>query len=106
MPHVRDGDLATPATDASASSDDRAPCRAPSEHKQIGTIGVVDLEQRNAVRDALDLLGTKHRHPLVVLGVVADVPGHVLFLEPAEPMLESLAFPGTAHGRARSGLRR
>ncbi len=44
------------------------------------------------------------RHPLVVHGVVADVAGAVLALEPTDPVLQARV-PGIAQGRARRSSR-
>ena len=57
--------------------------------------------RRDVVGDAGDLRGADVNHVLVVLGVVADVAGAVLFLETADAVLE----PGRAGDRPRAGER-
>ena len=75
--------------DASHCSADRAVCRAPAEHERVGTVRIVDLEQRDVVRDPRHLRRAQARHQVVVLGVVGDGAGDVGLLEPADPVLEA-----------------
>ena len=76
--------------------------RAPAEHEQRRAVGIVHLDVRDV--HAGDPLGPQVRHVLVVGGLVGDVAGAVLLLEPADAVAQP-GVPGTAHGRARSALR-
>ena len=79
-------------------SADRAVRRAPAEHERVRAVGIVDLEQRDVVRDPGHLCGAQSGHQVVVLGVVGDGAGHVGLLEAADPVLE----PGRARDRPRT----
>ena len=68
---------------------DRAVARPPAEHQQLGVaVRVVHL-QVAAPRDARDPLGAQPGHVVVVLRLVGDVAGHVLLLQPADPVAQA-----------------
>ena len=64
-------------------------------------VGIVDLELGDVGRDPGDLLRAQAHHVVVVVGVVGDVAGHVLLLEPADAVLEARR-PGNRPRRARA----
>jgi hypothetical protein len=88
MKEVGGRDLAAPLANAAHARFDRSVARAPAEHEQLGAILVVDLQRRDVVRDALDLLRSQAGHAGMIFGVVADVAGAVLLLEPADSVAE------------------
>ena len=62
--------------------------RAPPDDRELAAvIAECDGLQRNVVRDARDLIGPRLRHPRVVVGIVGDVAGIMVALEPADSML-------------------
>src|SRR6185295_19814815 len=90
----------TRSADTLDGGPDRAGRRPPPEHQELGVAGrVVDLERRDVGGDPLDLLASDLRHPLVVLGLVADVARPILPLKATDPMLEA----GRARDRPGTG---
>ena len=86
---MRRRDLAPTRAHAPHGRADRAVRRAPAEDERVGPVGVVDLELGDVGGDAGDLRRAQPHHQVVVLGVVRDVAGLVLLLEPADPVLEA-----------------
>ena len=79
--------LLTAAADPRDGRPDGARDRAPAEDQHLRVpVRVVDLQRREIGGDPLDLGRAEVRHPLVVLRLVADVPGHVLTLQTADPV--------------------
>ena len=96
---MRRGDVPAGSAHPSCRSVDWPEARTPPEHEEVRAIGVVDFERRDVVGDPRDAVGPDARHQRVVLGLVADVSGHVLLFEASDPMLE----PGRAGNRPRPG---
>ena len=79
-----------PLPDSSQCTVDGAPRGAPPQNERLGVLDVAgDLDIGDVVGDASDLLGPEADHLLVVLGVVGDVAGDVLLLEPADAVLQA-----------------
>ena len=68
---------------------DRAVGGAPAEDQQVAPLGPVDLEIGDVVGDPGDLGRPERLHPVVVVGVVADVAGDVRLLQAADAVLEA-----------------
>src|SRR5690606_34951252 len=68
---------------------DRAVRRTPADDRELAR-GVADLDGLlgDVLRDVLDLLRADHRHLVMVVGVVGDVPRAVALLEAADAVLE------------------
>ncbi len=66
---------------------DGAEGRPPADHQQAA-VRPEDLGWRDVLTHPLHLRGAESAHVLVVRGVVGDVPGPVLLLEPADPVLQ------------------
>ena len=96
---MRVRDLLAARAHAADAGRDRAVRAAPAEDERIRGVRVVDLELGDVLRDARDLLRAQSHHQVVVVGVVADVAGDVLLLEPADAVFQA-GSPGIAHGRA------
>ena len=90
-------DRKTPRLRPLDGRESRAVRAAPAEHEQCAFLLADDLQVRDVVGDALDLLGAEAHHAVVVLGVVAHVAGDVGLLEAADAVLEA--------GRAGDGPR-
>ena len=67
----------------------RRGCRPSRPRAARPRLRAVDLDRRDLVRDARDLLGAQLHHALVVRRVVGDVAGDVLLLEAADAVLEA-----------------
>src|SRR5712691_3849837 len=80
--------LAGPA-DTTHGCGDRTIRTAPAEDERLRAVRVVDLELRDVLRDAGDLLRAQPHHQVMVVRVVADVAGDVLLLEPADAVLKA-----------------
>ena len=84
-----DRDLQAAVAHAPCRRADRAVARAPAEHEQLGAVVRVDRERRQLALDVRDPLGAQARHRRVVGGVVGDVAGAVLLLQPADAVRDA-----------------
>ena len=62
-------------------------CTAPAQHQQFACRVTVDLLQRDIVRNAGNLLVAQHGHLVVIVRIIADVPGDIGFFYTANAML-------------------
>ena len=60
----------------------------PRQDERLRSVRIVDLQLGDVLGDTGHLLGSEPDHAVMVLGVVTDVPGDVLLLETADPVLE------------------
>src|SRR5258706_8548228 len=70
-------------------STDGAVCPAPADDEKVSFFIPFDRGRRYIVCDTIDLCLTHLHHELVVLGIVAYIPGNVLLLESSDAVFKA-----------------
>ena len=65
-----------------------AKCTAPTDDKQLTIFWPDDFLLRDIIRNVVDLLLTYIRHVLVVIRIITDVAGDILFFQAANSVLQ------------------